>query len=178
MYRLAAGLVYGIVSVALLAASAPGQDAPNPATRPVPRPDGWWQKRHEAAVERAKKGGVDVLFVGDSITQGWEGAGKKVWAERFEKWHPANIGFIGDRTEHVLWRITEGKELEGIDPKVIVLMIGTNNFRSNSAEQVAEGIKAIVSEFRKQKPSAKVLLLGVFPRSTKPQPKGTESVPA
>ncbi len=126
-----------------------------------------WKKRHEAFVDRSKKGHVDVLFVGDSITQGWEGAGKKVWTEKFAKWNAANLGIGGDRTQHVLWRITEGKELDGIDPKVVVMMIGTNNFGSNSPEQIADGVKAILAEFHKQKPKAKVLLLGVFPRSGK-----------
>ncbi len=144
------------------------QDKKNDAAAPAHRmTQAGWKKRHEAFVERSKKGNVDVLFVGDSITQGWEGAGKKVWAERFGKWNAANLGIGGDRTQHVLWRITEGKELEGIDPKVIVMMIGTNNFGSNTPEQIAEGVKAILAEFHKQKPHAKVLLLGVFPRSGK-----------
>lgn len=138
----------------------------NDAVKPVPR-EGNWMKRHESFVERSKKGNVDVLFVGDSITQGWEGNGKKVWAEKFGKWNAANFGIGGDRTQHVLWRVTEGKELDGIDPKVIVMMIGTNNFGSNSPEQIADGVKAILAEFHKQKPKAKVLLLGVFPRSGK-----------
>jgi lysophospholipase L1-like esterase len=136
----------------------------NDAVKPVPR-EGNWMKRHEAFVERSKKGNVDVLFVGDSITQGWEGSGKKVWAEKFANWKPMNLGIGGDRTQHVLWRITTGKELEGIDPKLVVMMIGTNNFSSNTPEQIAEGVKAILDEFHKQKPKAKVLLLGVFPRS-------------
>src|SRR5207248_1459545 len=110
-------------------------------------------------------GDVDVLFLGDSITQGWEGNGREVWKENFEPLKAANFGIGGDQTQHVLWRITEGKELEGIDPKAAVLMIGTNNIGSDSAEQIAEGVKAIVAELRKQKPRMKVLLLGVFPRS-------------
>jgi lysophospholipase L1-like esterase len=153
------------------------EKAANPAAKPNERKDAGAVKRHQSFVERAKKGDVDVLFVGDSITQGWEGAGKKVWDERFTKLKPANFGIGGDRTEHVLWRITEGKELEGIDPKVIVLMIGTNNFGANSAEQIAEGVKAIVGEFRKQKPHAKILLLGVFPRGGKVE-KGATTVEA
>jgi lysophospholipase L1-like esterase len=132
------------------------------------RPDANSKKLHASFVERAKKGDVDVLFVGDSITQGWNGNGKKVWEEKFAKWKPANFGIGGDRTQHVLWRITEGKELEGISPKAIVLMIGTNNTGSNTAEEIAAGVTKIVEEFRKQKPNAKILLLAVFPRSGKP----------
>ncbi len=77
----------------------------------------------------------------------------------------ANFGIGGDKTEHVLWRITEGKELEGITPKAAVLMIGTNNMGANNAEQIADGITAIVAELRKQKPDMHILLLGVFPRA-------------
>jgi lysophospholipase L1-like esterase len=149
--------------------TAAGQDA-NPATKPLERKDKGSVARHEKFVSVAKAGGVDVLFLGDSITQGWEGAGKDVWKEKFAPLKAANFGIGGDRTQHVLWRITEGKELEGIDPRAVVMMIGTNNAGSNpatgdSADQIAEGVKAIVTEIRKQKPKANVLLLGVFPRT-------------
>src|SRR5262249_12611506 len=108
-----------------------------------------------------------VLFLGDSITQGWGGA-KEVWEKSFGPLKPANFGIGGDQTQHVLWRITEGKELEGIQPKSIVLMIGTNNMGGNLPEQIADGVTAIVKELNKQRPKAKVLLLGIFPRSAKP----------
>lgn len=155
---------------------AVGQDAPNPATKAAPR-DANWLKTHERFVERAKKGDVDVLFLGDSITAGWAGNGKDAWKGTFEPMKAANFGIGGDRTEHVLWRITEGKELEGINPKVAVLMIGTNNSGANSPEQIAEGVTAIVKELRKQRPETKVLLLGVFPRAGKAA-KDSKSVPA
>lgn len=130
-----------------------------------------WKKRHESFVERAKKGDVDVLFLGDSITQGWEGSGKTVWANQFKDWKAANFGIGGDQTQHVLWRITEGKELEGIEPKIVVIMIGTNNVGSNTAEEIAGGVKAIIDTLQKAKPKMKVLLLGVFPRTGKAVPK-------
>jgi len=158
------------LAAALLACVAVGLAAAQPrnsATTPEERKGGPAQ-RHEKFLERAKKGHVDVLFLGDSITQGWEGNGKDVWAKHFEPLNTANFGIGGDRTQHVLWRITEGKELEGIDPKVAVLMIGTNNAGSNSAEEIADGVEAIVKELRRQKPHMKVLVLGVFPRSGKP----------
>src|SRR5205085_9959624 len=103
---------------------------------------------------------------------------KKIWDERYGKWKPANFGIGGDRTEHVLWRITEGKELDAVDPKVIVLMIGTNNTGSSTAEEIAGGVKAIVEEFKKQKPKAKVLLLGVFPRNGNKKPADPNVVAA
>ena len=169
-------LLAGLGLVVCVVAAGSAQDSPPPhaAVKPADRMKmEWWKKRHEAFLDRAKKGSVDVLFVGDSITQGWEGAGRKAWAEHFAPLKSANFGIGGDRTEHVLWRITEGKELEGIDPKVAVLMIGTNNSGSNSAKEIADGVAAIVKELRRQKPKMKVLLLGVFPRAGKRDKEAT-----
>jgi lysophospholipase L1-like esterase len=123
-------------------------------------------KRHEGFVEIAKKGGVDVVFFGDSITDGWRGAGKDAWAKNFEPLKSANFGIGGDRTQHVLWRITGG-ELEGIKPKVAVVMIGTNNSGSDSAADIAEGVTEVVKLIKSKSPETKVLLLAVFPRGQK-----------
>ena len=173
--------VGGAVFAALAATLAVAQAPVESATKPAPRATDGWKSRHQSLVERAKKGGYDVLFIGDSITQGWEGGGKAVWAERFAKWNPVNLGIGGDRTQHVLWRITVGGELDGIDPKVVVVMIGTNNIASNPPEEIADGVRAIVATFREKRPAAKILLLGVFPRSAKggkEQPKDATAVPA
>jgi len=160
MKRLLTLAVFGMAFAMLAAQDKKEEKKSNtvtPLNRDVPR--------HKQFVEIAKKGGVDVLFLGDSITQGWEG--KEAWKKTFEPLKAANFGIGGDKTEHVLWRITEGKELEGISPKVAVLMIGTNNSSGNTPAEIAEGIKTIVAELRKQKPAMKILLLGVFPRSGK-----------
>ena len=164
------------LGVALLAAlpatAAHAQKPEHDAVKPAPRKDNaGWMKRHDSFVERAKKGDVDVLFLGDSITQGWQGNGKEAWKKHIEPLKAANFGIGGDRTQHVLWRVTEGKELEGIAPKVFVLMIGTNNMSSNSAAEIADGVTAIVRELNRQRPYAKVLLLGVFPRGAKADDK-------
>ena len=135
----------------------------NTAIMPVPR-DTNWVKRHEGFVARAKQGNVDILFMGDSITDGWRG--QKLWKEKYEPMKAVDFGIGGDKTEHVLWRMKNG-ELEGIKPKVIVLMIGTNNSGRNSAPEIVEGITAIVNDFRKRLPKSKILLLGVFPRAEK-----------
>ncbi|WP_020470098.1 GDSL-type esterase/lipase family protein [Zavarzinella formosa] len=143
------------------------KDTPkNSAIVPNERKDARSVKLHLSFVERAKKGDVQVLFLGDSITEGWGNSGKKVWASTYESMKVANFGIGGDKTQDVLWRLTEGKELEGITPKVCVLMIGTNNAASNTAEQIAEGVKADVAELRKQRPEMKILLLAVFPRAS------------
>lgn len=129
----------------------------------------WWQPRHDQKLADLKKmEKVDLLMIGDSITHGWEGRGKKVWDEYYAKRNAFNIGFSGDRTENVLWRLQNGA-IKGISPKLAVIMIGTNNtgHRQDPAEETAAGIKAIIAELQKQVPKTKVLLLAVFPRGAK-----------
>lgn len=125
-----------------------------------------FQKSHENFVAIAKKGDVDLLFLGDSITAGWNGQ-KAIWTNAFGKYKPANFGIGGDRTQHVLWRIENG-ELDGIKPKAAVVMIGTNNSGQDSAEGIAKGITKIVETIRAKTPETKILLLAVFPRNEKP----------
>ena len=130
------------------------------------QPDAGFVKAHEQFVQIAKKGETDLLFLGDSITQGWGGQ-KEVWEKAFGAYRPANFGIGGDRTQHVLWRIQNG-ELDGIKPKVAVLMIGTNNVSDDPAEGIARGITKIVETIREKTPQTKILLLAVFPRAEKP----------
>jgi lysophospholipase L1-like esterase len=171
------GVATLVVAVPFVPLSA--EDAPaNPAAKAIEKKDKGWVARHEKFLARTKKGGVDVVFLGDSITQGWEGAGKKVWADTFAPLKAGNYGIGGDQTGHVLWRISAGKELEGIDPKAAVIMIGTNNTGGNTPEQIAGGIKAIVDTLRKDKPTMKILLLGVFPRAGKKPDKEATATPA
>jgi lysophospholipase L1-like esterase len=123
------------------------------------------RNRHEEFLKVAKAGGIDLLFVGDSITDGWRGGGKAIWDKVFAPLKAANFGIGGDRTEHVIWRLRNG-ELEGFSPKVAVVMIGTNN--GDPAPDVALGIKTILNDIHDRHPRCKVLLLGIFPRSEKP----------
>lgn len=138
------------------------------ATAAYPRTDPWWTERHKLCLDRSKEH-LDVAFLGDSITQGWEGGGKEVWARDFGRWKTGNFGFSGDRTQHVLWRLANG-ELLPAQPKVTVIMIGTNN--SGMAELTpaitAKSISAIVTAIRKGSPKTKILLLDVFPRGEQP----------
>jgi lysophospholipase L1-like esterase len=149
----------------------------NTAIVPVPR-DAGWVKRHEGFVEIARQGGVDVLFLGDSITDAWRReapGGKRIWDAEFAPLRAANFGISGDRTQHVLWRLQNG-ELDGITPKAVVLMIGTNNTGferdnttpRNTPAETASGVAAIVNLLRTKLPQTKILLLAVFPRGEKP----------
>ena len=155
------------LSQALLVAVAVAKDVkPNPATTPAARPDAWWQQRQESVNARVKQGNVDLIFIGDSITHGWDGAGKAVWQKFYGKRNAVNLGFGGDRTEHVLWRLDHGN-IDGISPKLAVIMIGTNNAGHRPhqpAAQNAEGVKAVVEKVRTKLPQTKVLLLAIFPR--------------
>ncbi|MFO1485235.1 MAG: platelet-activating factor acetylhydrolase IB subunit [Verrucomicrobiaceae bacterium] len=148
----------------------------NLAIAPQPR-EGGWVTRHESFNEISKKGEAQLVFLGDSITQGWEGNGKDVWAKTWAPLKAANFGIGGDRTEHVIWRLQNGN-FDGLKPKLVVLMIGTNNtghqgrpskehgnvVYTSTAEQTAEGVKTILDILGKKMPETKVLLLGIFPR--------------
>ena len=132
------------------------------AIKPVPR-QGNWMTRHQSFNKRVAQGNVDLVFIGDSITQGWEGAGKGVWARFYGKRNVVNLGIGGDRTQHVIWRL-DHDNVKNISPKAAVVMIGTNNSGSNTPKQIAEGVAAIVKQLRTKLPETKVLLLAVFPR--------------
>ena len=149
--------------IALVPPLSLAQEKPNDAIVPAPR-DANWMKRHDSFNERVKQGNVDLVFIGDSITQGWEGNGKNVWAEYYAKRNAVNLGIGGDRTQHVLWRLDHGN-IDGINPKLAVLMIGTNNSGSNTSGQIAEGVKLIVEKLRAKLPNTKVLVLAIFPRA-------------
>lgn len=161
-----------LVSLASLATalSSPGHSAVDP----VPRGDDWWKSRHEAMNSNVQSLGekAQVIFIGDSITQGWEGSGKEVWEKYYAPRNAINLGIGGDRTQHVLWRLDNGN-LQGLKPKAAVVMIGTNNSNGedNTVEQIADGVTAIVKKLRERLPSTKVLLIPIFPRSENPSPQ-------
>lgn len=129
----------------------------------------WWAERFEEKNGLAQNDKYPLIFIGDSITHGWEGGGKDVWSKYYAPRKTLNLGFGGDRTQHVLWRLQNGN-FKGQAPKVCVLMIGTNNYNDDPAGEIAEGIDAIVDEIRKQSPSTKVLILAIFPRLAGPDP--------
>ncbi|MFO0956758.1 MAG: platelet-activating factor acetylhydrolase IB subunit [Isosphaeraceae bacterium] len=161
--------ISALAGLCLVAPCVHAQEADT--TTPVPRSaEGWWTKRHEEKLAQAKeqKDQIGVIFLGDSITQGWEGgAARPTWDRFYGPRKPIDLGFSGDRTQHVLWRLDNG-EVGGLKPKVAVLMIGTNNAGSNTAEAIADGIKAVVAKIQAKLPETKVLLLAVFPRGETP----------
>ena len=138
------------------------------AVDPAPRTDDGWIKRQAAinASVAANAANSKVVFIGDSITQGWEGEGKAVWARYYGPRNALNLGIGGDRTQHVLWRLTHGN-LDGVHPKAAVVMIGTNNSNGedNTPGQIVEGVRAIVDLLKARLPGTKILLVAIFPRS-------------
>lgn len=133
-----------------------------------------WMKRHAACVALMKERQPDLVFLGDSITHFWGGEprdarqrGADEWSRYYAKRNVVNLGYGWDRTENVLWRLRHG-EFEGVSPKVVVLMIGTNNLGLNKPDEIAAGIRAICEEIGGRSPKTKILLLAVFPRGPKP----------
>jgi lysophospholipase L1-like esterase len=132
---------------------------------------GWWRARHEEKLAEIKRRPVDLVWLGDSITQDWETAGPEPWREFAPVWqhfygdrNALNLGFKGDTTSHLLWRMQNG-ELAGLHPKAVIILIGANNMGRVhwSARQTVAGIDAVVAETKRRLPGAQILLLSVLP---------------
>lgn len=162
-----------------VAAPAQSQPAEPRTVIPTPRTEQWWIDRHNRSLQLKLVDRMDMIFVGDSITQGWEQTGAKAWDKHYARRHAFNLGFSGDRTQHVLWRLRHN-EVEGLEPKVAVVMIGTNNSNGNdnTAEEIAAGMKAVVASLRERLPDTKVLLLAIFPRGEQPNPQRDKNAKA
>ena len=135
-----------------------------------------WVERHNAILALNKPGAsaAKVVFIGDSITHFWSGepkstrvAGALTWEKYIAPHAPINLGYGWDRTENVLWRLRHG-EVKGLAPKAYVVLIGTNNLNTNTVAETVEGIEAVCAEIRLKSPGAKILLLGLLPRSERP----------
>lgn len=122
-----------------------------------------WITRHQRMASAARQAQPQVVFIGDSITDFWARSAPDVWKAYYTPLNAANYGIGGDRTESLLWRLEHGA-FDGIDPKVVVLLIGTNNSRRDSVEQIAEGVAAVVAKIHTELPRTKILLLAIFPR--------------
>ena len=132
----------------------------------------WWAERHEAKLREKASRRVDLVFIGDSITHGWDGSFRpgpeRLWSAYYGDRNALNLGFSGDRTEHVLWRLGHG-EVDGLAPRAVVLMIGTNNIGhgGQTVEEAEAGVRAVCRSIRAKMPRAKLILLAVFPRQDK-----------
>jgi beta-glucosidase len=146
------------------------QSATTPSTRtPLPYGYGAWQLRRHAEInEIARRGDIDLVFLGDSITQRWSEAGREVWRSYYGRRKAANFGMDADRTQHVLWRIEHGN-FDGIHPKAIVLLIGDNNsIDGNTPQDIADRVVAVVQKLREKVPESTILLLAIFPSGERP----------
>lgn len=161
----------GLFLLCALTAALQADTPKNRATEPVDRKDRWWVDRQAGNVAQMEKGDVELLLIGDSITHGWDGQ-KELYDKFFGKYKPINMGFGGDQTQHVLWRL-EHLPLDKIQPKVAQVMIGTNNISrpDTSPKETAEGIAAIVKKLQSQYPKIQIIVLKVFPRDEKPDSK-------
>jgi lysophospholipase L1-like esterase len=160
------------LALALLSACARAADS---ADKPAPRTDAKFPVAHQQLVEKARKGRIDLYFLGDSITRRWGATDYpqflEHWKKTFHGWNAGNFGWGGDSTQNILWRIENG-ELDGVNPKVIVLLAGTNNIGANPrreiAHEVPKGIRAILDVCRAKAPDATIVLMAVFPRNDGP----------
>ena len=145
------------------------------ASRAVPRTDPNSRLAHEQLVQKARQGGMDVYFVGDSITRRWGTSDPQYqpllenWKTNFFGWNAGNFGWGADRVENILWRLQNG-ELDGVNPKVIVLLAGINNVGTEPGDaekvaDIAQGLKAIVAVCQEKAPKATVIITAIFPRN-------------
>lgn len=165
--------VRSLVVVLLLAGMARSAGAANTAVVPVAKEREGWIKRNQAMHDELAKGNAKLLWIGDSIVEKWESSGHRVWKKYYAHRDAVNLGIGGDRTEHVLWRL-DHYDLSRIDPKLAIVMIGQNNGGDNTAEEIAEGVTAIVSRLREKLPAMQILLLGIFFRGEHPNDEQTK----
>ena len=182
---------FGLLCLAVTASAQPAA-APDMTTGPAPKGKPWeagwgfwpkvpqaWQQTHQSMLKKTQAGGIEVLFLGDSITAGWSGAGKGVWASDYEPLKAANFGIGGDTTRQIIWRIENG-ELDGLKPKVVVLMIGVNNIFQNNGtdEEIAKGVSEVIKRIQEKTPDSKILLQSILPLKAEVFDKRVQSVNA
>jgi len=141
--------------------------AVNTAAVPSPRPESWWAGRSVAFNEECRARQPRLVFLGDSITRGWVGAGNRPWKRHFAKLGAANFGIPSDRVEHLLWRVEHGN-IAACEPAAAVLLVGTNNRKFNTPREIGDGIGAVVGRLRKTKPGMKIIVLSILPCGGEP----------
>ena len=158
-------------------ASAQAGGTVDAADRPAPRTDANSMTAHQELLEKARKGGIDVYFIGDSIARRWGALDYPQflanWKENFFGWTAGDFAWGADRTQNILWRLENG-ELDGVNPKVIVILAGTNNVGGRPAPaggeeakvaEITRGLKAIVDTAQRKAPSATIIITAIFPRN-------------
>ena len=163
-----------VVACVIIVAMVDAQDG----SQAVPRTDNNSRTAHEQLLAKARRGGIDVYFAGDSITRRWGTSDPAYrhfldnWTRNFFGWNAGNFGWGGDTVQNILWRLTDG-EIDGVHPKVIVLMAGTNNVGGMPregvdaavVENVTNGMKAVLDVMQRKAPDATVILMGITPRT-------------
>jgi lysophospholipase L1-like esterase len=174
-------LTCGAIAVAIARADAraatqgapAATDATGPADRAAPRTDPNSMTAHAQLLEKARAGGIDLYFIGDSITRRWGATDYPDllanWRQNFFGWNAGDFGWGADRTQNILWRLEQG-ELDGVNPKVIVIQAGTNNIGAQPGgparvAEITRGLRAIVDICRQKAPRATVILTAIFPRN-------------
>jgi lysophospholipase L1-like esterase len=145
------------------------------ALSPESRNDEHCIERHAYFLKLIQETTIRLLFLGDSITRRWV-ENLPVWEKFFERYQPANFGVGGDMAQSLLWRIQNG-ELEGVQPEVIVLLIGTNNVPNHSSAEIAATIRQIVATIQEKLPKTKIVLMAIFPRGPQDPSKADENNP-
>src|SRR5437899_2513626 len=160
-------------SLFILAAMPVFAQSPMPADQPAPRSDRNSQLAHEQLIEKTRRGKIDVYFVGDSITRRWGATDYPEflanWKQNFFGWNAANFGWGADTIQNILWRLENGELLDA-NPKIIVILAGTNNVGRDPGDDlkvadITKGIKALVDLCRKKAPHATIVLTAIFPRN-------------
>jgi lysophospholipase L1-like esterase len=166
----------GLLVLALGSSPEAAAQPAGPADRAVARTDPNSRTAHAELVDKARRGRIDVFFVGDSITRRWGALDYPEflanWTQNFHGWNAANFGWGADYTQHILWRLENG-ELDGVSPRIIVVQAGTNNVGTVPGDDakvadIVRGIKAILDVCRAKAPAATLVLTGIFPRNDSP----------
>ena len=156
---------------------SPSGSEMNPAivASPPNPPNKDWMAHFQRNVDRSKRGNVNLIFDGDSITDFWMGAGKDVWAKNYGSLNAVDYGISGDRTENMLWRLEHG-QVAGLHPRLVVILIGTNNTGKCTDVQIAAGVTAVLRDYQKLCPTAVILLQAIFPRAESPTDPTREEI--
>lgn len=173
MVRRQLGMLTLTAALFVAPVAAAAQEVRQPADVAAPRKDQNSATAHEQLLAKAKQGRIDAYFLGDSIIRRWGALDYPAflanWNENFHGWNAGNFGWGADGTQHVLWRIQNG-ELDGVNPKVIVILAGTNNVGKEPRDdatmaEIVRGLKAIVETAQRKAPEATIVLTGIFPRN-------------